>query len=151
MKSLQTIAFVSLLLGSMAANAGTPSISVNVSGEISPGVYGEVQLGNAPPPPVVYAQPMIITKQSHYDDERPVYLHVPPGHEKHWARHCREYNACNRPVYFVKASENEHGRKDKMRKDEGRRDERRDEGSRDDQGRGHGHGNGHGRGEGRGD
>jgi hypothetical protein len=27
---------------------------------------------------------------------------VPPGHEKHWNKHCAEYNACGRPVYFVR-------------------------------------------------
>jgi len=31
----------------------------------------------------------------------PIYLHVPPGHARHWARHCAQYNACGRPVYFV--------------------------------------------------
>jgi hypothetical protein len=29
-------------------------------------------------------------------------LHVPPGHEKHWSKHCAQYNACGRPVYFVR-------------------------------------------------
>jgi hypothetical protein len=32
---------------------------------------------------------------------QPIYLHVPPGHEKKWSKHCSKYNACNRPVYFV--------------------------------------------------
>ncbi|WP_373020259.1 hypothetical protein [Thiomicrorhabdus sp.] len=31
----------------------------------------------------------------------PLYLHVPPGHIKHWRMHCREYNACGRRVFFV--------------------------------------------------
>ncbi|MES2182625.1 MAG: hypothetical protein V4493_11065 [Pseudomonadota bacterium] len=31
----------------------------------------------------------------------PIYLRVPPGHAKHWDKHCREYNACNERVYFV--------------------------------------------------
>ena len=25
----------------------------------------------------------------------------PPGHMRHWDRHCHEYEACGRPVYFV--------------------------------------------------
>jgi hypothetical protein len=33
---------------------------------------------------------------------QPVYLHVPPGHAKHWSKHCSKYNACGHPVYFVK-------------------------------------------------
>jgi hypothetical protein len=35
---------------------------------------------------------------------RPVYLYVPPGHQKNWAKHCSRYDACGRPVYFVKES-----------------------------------------------
>src|SRR5512137_1613250 len=134
MKILQATALISLLLGSLVAYA-EPSVSVTVSGEIAPGVYGEVQVGNAPPPPVVYAQPVIIAPRPHHDEGRPMYLHVPPGHAKNWARHCREYNACDRQVYFVKSAEYEpgyRGHKGRMRGDEGRRDERRDEGRRDE-------------------
>ena len=32
----------------------------------------------------------------------PIYLRVPPGHEKKWNKHCASYNACGRPVYFVR-------------------------------------------------
>src|SRR2546425_10235251 len=35
--------------------------------------------------PVVVAEPV-----------QPIYLHVPPGHAKHWRKHCHEYNACDR-------------------------------------------------------
>jgi hypothetical protein len=151
MRTIQVSALLSLLLGSWAAQAGTPVINVTVGGEISPGVYGEVQIGNAPPPPVVYAQPVII-QHEHHDEGRPIYLHVPPGHAKNWARHCREYNACNRPVYFVKSAEyepgyREHGRGHGHGKhgDEGRGDEgRRNDGGGDwrgNEGRGEGNGN----------
>jgi hypothetical protein len=141
MKTIRVTTFVSLLLCGIAAHAGTPSVSVTVSGEVAPGVYGEVQVGNAPPPPVVYAQPVIIVPQPRHETGRPLYLHVPPGHAKHWSRHCHEYNACNRSVYFVKSAEYEPGyRKSKKRKDEGRRDERRDEGG-NDEGKGRGRGN----------
>jgi hypothetical protein len=27
---------------------------------------------------------------------------VPPGHEKHWSKHCGKYGACGQPVYFVR-------------------------------------------------
>jgi hypothetical protein len=33
--------------------------------------------------------------------QRSVYLYVPPGHQKHWAKHCASYAACGQPVYFV--------------------------------------------------
>ena len=32
--------------------AGEPTIHVSVGGEVAPGVYGRVDFGNAPPPPV---------------------------------------------------------------------------------------------------
>ncbi len=65
-----------------------------------PGFYGQIILGNAPPPEVIYAQPVIIAPGP--VGLAPIYLHVPPGYEKHWGRHCHEYNACGRPVYFVR-------------------------------------------------
>ncbi|HYS12289.1 MAG TPA: hypothetical protein VEN28_03180, partial [Burkholderiaceae bacterium] len=33
---------------------------------------------------------------------QPVYMWVPYGHRKNWARHCARYNACGVPVYFVR-------------------------------------------------
>ncbi len=154
MKTLRTTAFISILFTSMLAHAGEPSVSVTVSGEITPGVYGEVQIGNAPPL-LVYAQPLIISPRPHHDEGRPVYMHVPPGHAKHWARHCREYNACNRPVYFVRSAEYEpdyRNHRDEMRgnehRDERRGDDRRDDGDRGE-GRSRDHGNNGHRGEGR--
>jgi len=57
---------------------------------------------------------------------QPVYMWVPPGHRKHWSKHCHEYNACGVPVYFV------------------RHDWYRDHVMVADGG--HGHGNGHGKG-----
>ena len=30
-----------------------------------------------------------------------IYLHVPPGHAKNWAKHCHKYDACGHPAYFV--------------------------------------------------
>lgn len=140
MKALQSTAFVSPMLGSLAAHAGPPIINLSIGGEISPGVYGQVQFGNAPPPPVLYAEPMIIAPQPPSVRVAPLYLHVPPGHAKNWARYCRRYDACNRPVYFVKSREYEPGyraRKDKRhrvdeRRHEERRDERRNEGRGDE-------------------
>lgn len=50
MRLIPTTAAVLLLLGSLPAHAETPIINLSVGGEISPGVYGRVQFGNAPPP-----------------------------------------------------------------------------------------------------
>ena len=93
------------------ARAQNVSVGVTISGEVVPGVYGQVVLGNRPPPPLLYAQPVIAEPVVVAEPVRvePLYLHVPPGHAKHWRRHCREYNACNRPVYFVRSPEYEPG------------------------------------------
>jgi len=80
--------------------------NVVITGEVQPGVYGRVEFGNAPPPPLVYAQPVFIHRDRRYVDH-PYYLHVPPGHAKHWDKHCHQYNACYRPVYFVRSAEYE--------------------------------------------
>jgi len=74
------------------------AIDLSVSGEIAPGVYGRVNIGNEHPV-VVNEQPVIIRSAKHH--EEPIYLVVPPGHSKHWEKHCAEYNACDRRVYFI--------------------------------------------------
>ena len=80
---------------------------VIVSSEIRPGVYGRVEFGSAPPPPLVYAKPVVIVQERPSPQMQPIYLHVPPGHAKKWSKHCHKYNACGQPVYFVKSEEYE--------------------------------------------
>ena len=108
LKSLRTLAAMAALsITTVHAVAGEPTIHVSVGGEVAPGVYGRVDFGNASPPPVVYQQPVVIVRQPQPVVVQPVYLHVPPGHAKNWSRHCQRYDACARPVYFVKSSEYE--------------------------------------------
>lgn len=76
-----------------------------VQGVLAPGVYGRIDIGNAPPPPLIYAQPIIIQRAPVYVVQQPLYLRVPPGHEKNWTKHCSKYNACGQPVYFVRDGE----------------------------------------------
>ncbi|GAC1452528.1 MAG: hypothetical protein PVS2B3_10540 [Steroidobacteraceae bacterium] len=108
------------------------SVNAVISGQVVPGVYGQVVIGNgAPPPPLVYAQPVLAQPAPVVVGEpveAPLYLHVPPGHARHWRKHCHEYNACNRPVYFVRSAEYDPGYRPDRGHDE------------DDQGdHGHGH------------
>jgi len=103
-RSFATIA--ALLLAGTAAHAA--NVSLSVGGEVAPGVYGRVDIGNAPPP-LVYPQPVIITRPAVPVAAAPVYMHVPPGHAKKWSKHCHKYNACGQPVYFVKSAEYESG------------------------------------------
>jgi hypothetical protein len=114
MKRIRFALLSALACALLAPLVRAQSISINatVSGEIAPGVYGQVMLGSAAPPPVVYAQPIIVQPVPVIVGAAPVepiYLHVPPGHAKHWKEHCHEYHACNRPVYFVKSAEYEPG------------------------------------------
>ena len=64
-----------------------------------PGFYGRVDIGDYPPPRLLYAKPILVEPVR--VSAAPIYLRVPPGQARQWARHCREYDACGRPVYFL--------------------------------------------------
>lgn len=92
---------VALAVFGIAAPAYSADVGVSVSiGQ--PGFYGRIDIGDYPPPMVIYPQPVIIERVPM--GRAPIYLRVPPGHAKHWSRHCREYNACGERVYFVQDS-----------------------------------------------
>ncbi|MDO8250754.1 MAG: hypothetical protein Q7T78_13715 [Rhodoferax sp.] len=91
-------ALATLMGSALAADVG---VSVNIG---QPGFYGRIDIGNVPQPQVIYAQPMIIQQAPVGYVRQPIYLRVPPGHEKHWDKNCRKYNACGQPVYFVRDS-----------------------------------------------
>ena len=102
---------IMVAFGSLA-QAQNVSFNATISGTVVPGVYGQIAIGNGPPPPVVYAQPVIaqpVPVVVGAPPVEPVYLYVPPGHARDWQKHCHEYHACNRPVYFVKSAEYEPG------------------------------------------
>ncbi|MGH8139365.1 MAG: hypothetical protein ACREVV_14420 [Steroidobacteraceae bacterium] len=102
-------ALAALACGVTAASADV-DIGVAIRGEIAPGVYGRVDIGGRPRPALVYAQPVTIEPPpAQVVVAEPVYLHVPPEHARAWRLHCREYHACNRPVYFVRSAEYEPG------------------------------------------
>ena len=98
------------------AFAADLDLRVILSGEIRPGVYGRVDLGNASPPPLLYVDPVVIRPAPRPVPAQPLYLHVPPGHAKHWSKHCSKYNACGTPVYFVTSSEYEPKKQKKAKK-----------------------------------
>jgi len=113
-KIFLAVSLLSLVHG--GASAADVDVRVIVSGEVAPGVYGRVDIGGGPPPPLVYAKPVVITPPAKTVEVRPVYLHVPPGHAKHWSKHCHKYNACGSSVYFVKSAEYEPKKKPKKEK-----------------------------------
>ena len=157
----RSLAALALVCAAGAAQAQA-YISGSISGQLAPGVYGQVNIGNAPPQ-LLYAQPMWGGPVA--PQVQPIYMWVPPGHSRNWRRYCGRYHACGQPVYFLRnppphwraAPPRQHyERRDwhEDRRDHGRwdRDDRRDRRDwdrhdRDDRGRGHGHG--HGRGHGR--
>ena len=115
MRKLCRIVSILFLAPWAAAQAADTDVRVIISSDVRPGVYGRVEIGSAPPPPVVYAQPVIAVRPPQPVAVQPLYLHVPPGHAKHWAKHCARYNACGVPVYFVKSAEYEPRKKVKKK------------------------------------
>ena len=86
------------------AAVGTPALATSVGVSVTvgdPAYYGRIDIGNVPPPALVYAQPMQVQPAPIGAVAAPVYLRVPPGHAKHWSKHCAKYGACGQPVYFV--------------------------------------------------
>ncbi|RFP16251.1 MULTISPECIES: hypothetical protein [unclassified Duganella] len=144
----------SLLALSSAAFASDVGVSINIG---QPGFYGRIDIGDYPQPQVIYREPMIVQRPVRYVESAPIYLRVPPGHAKHWDKHCGAYNACGQRVYFVQDGwyQNQYvpryrdrhgdGRHEERHDDrhDDRRDDRHDDRRDDDHGKGHGHGNGH--------
>jgi hypothetical protein len=134
------------------ASAQYVGVSINVG---QPGFYGRLDIGDFGPPPVIYAQPVIVQRPVRYVETQPLYLRVPPGHAKNWSKHCREYNACGQRVLFVQDNwyQNTYAPRYRERHGEHGHDDRRDDhrddrGDHDDRGHGNGHGNGNGHGKG---
>lgn len=95
---MKTGALLAILLATAAGSSHAADVGVSISvGQ--PGFYGQIDIGGYPEPRVLYREPRII--EHVHVEERPVYMRVPPGHAKHWDKHCHDYRACNRPVYFV--------------------------------------------------
>jgi len=94
---LLALAVATVSVSAMAADVG---VTVRVG---QPNFYGRIDIGDMPRPQVVYAQPIVVQPAPQGVIGQPIYLRVPPGHAKHWNKHCQRYNACGQPVYFVQA------------------------------------------------
>lgn len=141
-----------LLCGALGLALVAPaSAEVGVSIRIGePGFYGAIDIGDFPDPRLIYGQARLVMPGPHRG--RPLYLHVPPGHAKHWDKHCHEYDACAHPVYFVEErwyNETYVPRYRARHEHDGDRHGRGD-GKGDGKGGGHGHGKGNGSGQGKG-
>jgi hypothetical protein len=133
--------------------AALPNLAAGQGGTLTidqPSFYGRLDLGDSPPPRLIYSRPKSIGPIAM--DRAPIYLHVPPDHARNWRKNCRRYDACGERVYFVQ--ENWYNHDYVRRPQDGRRDpphERRDSHEQKPRGpMGNDHsGNGHGPGNGR--
>jgi hypothetical protein len=96
MNKLLALVLVMGVVGSATAQTGI-NLSIGIN---QPGVYGQINIGNLPPPALVAPQPVIIAPGA--VSAPPVYLYVPAAEQRNWRRYCRKYDACGRPAYFVR-------------------------------------------------
>ena len=140
MNAKHWLAGICIGLTAVASATAATSVSVSIDGLVSPGVYGRINIGNAPPPVLVYPQPVVIYQTVRPVQASPIYLHVPPGQSRDWARYCRQYNACGQPVYFVRSAEYEPGYRYKHEdKEEYKRKDKHKDKRDNGKGRGRGH------------
>ncbi len=85
------------LFTTLSASGADVGVSISVG---EPGFYGRIDIGDFPHPELLYSQAVLIKPVVGVIRE-PVYLHVPPGHARDWAKHCGKYNACGERVFFV--------------------------------------------------
>jgi len=100
----QVLAALALTLTIVGAAHAQGYANVTVGGAFAPGVFGQISIGNNPPPPVWNAQP-VIYGQPVYGAPL-MYLNVPPEQTRDWGRHCGRYHACGHPVHFVRVEQN---------------------------------------------
>jgi hypothetical protein len=80
-----------------------------ITGPVTPGVYGRVELANKALPTLVYEQAMFVERPETTGRVEPLYFHVPPEHARNWKKYCDRYQACDHPVFFVKSAEYDPG------------------------------------------
>lgn len=134
MKASIPVLLTSLLLVFSEAHATDIGVSVSIG---DPNFYGRIDIGNFPQPRVIYPEPVIIERGGHY---APVYMRVPPGHAKDWKKHCKHYNACARPVYFVQDDWYERDYAPAYREKHGKGKAPKDKAQHGNKGNGKGHG-----------
>ncbi len=97
---LRLAAFAPLVWAAAMCCAGAAEVEASI-GFSAPGVFGRVDIGRYPHPELINPAPVIAMRMHDSDRREALYLWVPPEHQAHWKEHCREYHACNQPVYFV--------------------------------------------------
>jgi len=96
---------VAALVAASTAPALTLAADVGVTISVGqPGYYGRIDIVDFPPPRLIYRQPVVIEPVPVGVVVQPIYLVVPSAQAKNWRKHCRKYDACGQPVYFVSES-----------------------------------------------
>lgn len=99
-KFVSWAAIGAIAAGALWSQASLADVGISISvGE--PGFYGQIDIGGYPAPSLIYPRPVVIAPGGPVYGE-PLYLHVPYEHSSHWRRYCGRYDACGRPVYFVR-------------------------------------------------
>jgi len=91
------------VLALTAAAAAVPAFAGNVGVSISvgePGFYGQIDIGGYGRPSLIYSEPVVLAPR--YRSYAPAYIRAPSDHYRNWGRYCGRYDACSRPVYFVR-------------------------------------------------
>jgi len=122
----QTLATAAIALAALCGSNAQAQTYMNmtVGGQFSPGVFGQISIGSAPPPPVINPQPIIIGRP--IVGAPVVYMHVPDDEQRDWRHACRRYGACGRPVHFIRVEESNRWWEPHDERRDGRWDERRD-------------------------
>ena len=103
------IAAIAIVTAAPLASAADKDASAVITGPVTPGVYGRVEVAHKPLPALVFEQAMFVERPDTAGRVEPLYLHVPPEHARNWKRYCDKYQACDHPVFFVKSADYEPG------------------------------------------
>lgn len=101
MKKLSILALTLACIGAAPAAHAATQIAVSI-GINAPGQYGRIDFNNYPQAVLITQQPVIYLRETVVVQQAPIYLYAPTGHQANWGRYCRRYQACGRPVYFVR-------------------------------------------------
>ncbi|MDH3208815.1 MAG: hypothetical protein OEM00_02290 [Burkholderiaceae bacterium] len=132
MKTSKLLSLFLLGAACSASYASDAQVSVIVGGQISPGVYGSVQVVTAPHRRVLHKKSVIVVRPARAVVPARVRPHAPLVHAQHWAHPGGAYRHYGQRVHFLRSAtyERGHGRKMRMYQDGAR---------------GRGKGRGHGR------
>lgn len=96
---MKKLLVATLALGALGSAMAQTSVGLSI-GINEPGVYGQINIGTLPAPALVSPRPVIIGPAA--AGVVPAYLYVPVAEQRNWRRYCSKYQACGRPVYFVR-------------------------------------------------